>query len=177
VKSIRDVLGQTLHWQKPEALGRYWELMAGQEVIATLKFERMGGTLATATCADGQWTFKRSGFLHVRVHVRKAGSDQDVAIFFPRWNGSGTLEGPGGARTLWYSKGFFHAQWGWQTETGADVMTLTSSSSFLKHMADVVVAPEASGRSDLALLALVGFYLSVLMTEDAAAAAVVVVCG
>ncbi len=154
---------------------RYWELLAGGEPVATLKMEKITGSLATATCAEGEWTFKRSGFLHVRVHLRRAGSEQDIAIFYPRWTGSGTLEGPNGIRVQWFCKGFFQAQWGWLTDTGTEILTMTSSSSFLKHMADVQIAPGSFSRQDLPLLILFGFYLTVLMTEDAAAASAAVI--
>ena len=89
MKSIRSASGQALHWNQPKTLTRYWELMAGEETVASLKFEKMSGSLATAVSADGEWTFKRSGFLNVRVHLRRVGSEQDIAIFYPRWNGSG----------------------------------------------------------------------------------------
>lgn len=146
--------------------------MDGDELVATLKMEKFGGSLATATSADGQWTFKRSGFLHVRVHIRRVGSDKDIAIFYPRWTGSGILERPDQTRLQWFCKGFFNAQWGWLTDAGAEIMTL-SSASFLKHMADVKISPEYAGRPDLSLLTLFGFYLTVLMTDDAVTAAVI----
>jgi hypothetical protein len=54
------------------------------------------GSLANAGSADGDWTFKRSGFWNPRVTARVAGSDTDIAVFRPRWMGGGTLELPDG---------------------------------------------------------------------------------
>jgi hypothetical protein len=174
MRLIRDVAATDLHWIQPEILSRHWELRTGEEVIATLKWEKMTGSLATATAADGTWTFKRSGFLNVRVHVRAAGSDQDVAVFYPKWTGNGTLEGPDGARVQWSSKGFFHAQWGWKTDQETEIMTLRSAPTILRHGAALHVEPAFQSRRDLSLLALFGFYLTIMISEDAAAAAVII---
>lgn len=175
MRPIGTVSTQILSWNQPKAMTRYWELLAGSETVATLKMEKTCGSLATASSADGQWTFKRSGFLHVRVHIRRAGSEQDVAIFYPRWTGSGILEETGKGRLPWFCKGFFDAQWGWLTDAGAEILTMNSASSFLKHMADVHIAPDSAIRPDLSLIILFGFYLTVLMTEDAAAAGTAVI--
>ena len=54
--------GQTLKWLQPNWLKMEYELHAGEEVVATLRFRSSFGTLATAQSADGCWTFKRVGF-------------------------------------------------------------------------------------------------------------------
>jgi hypothetical protein len=174
MKLIRDVSATDLLWVQPQVFTRTWELRSGDEVVANLNWERMTGSLATATSADGQWTFKRTGFLNVRVHIRKAGSDQDIAVFYPKWTGSGTLELADGSRALWYSKGFFQAQWGWKTEQDTDIMTFRSTAQLLKHGATLHVDPAGASRHDLSLLALFGFYLTVMISEDAAASIVII---
>jgi hypothetical protein len=173
MKLIRDVSATDLLWVQPQVFTRNWELRSGDNIVASLKWERMTGSLATATAADGEWTFKRTGFLNVRVHIRKVGTDQDVAVFYPKWTGTGTLEGADGSRVVWFSKGFFHAEWGWKTEQDAEIMSLRSTMALLRHGATLKVDPAFAGRRDLSLLALFGFYLTVMISEDAAAVAVI----
>ena len=79
MRSISETAGQELLWIQPAAFQREHELRAGDDVVATLKFQR--GSLADAEAPDGYWTFKRQGFWQPRVTVRAAGSDADLATF------------------------------------------------------------------------------------------------
>ena len=91
MRSIFTATGQELSWHQPKGLRRHFELRIGDEVLATLRWETNFGSLATAETAEGRWTFKRVGFWRPKVTVRAAGSDADLAVFEPRWTGSGTL--------------------------------------------------------------------------------------
>jgi len=53
---------QALQWRQPHLFKMEYELHAGDELVATLRFRSSFGTLATAQSADGCWTFKRAGF-------------------------------------------------------------------------------------------------------------------
>ena len=91
MRAIRDITEQGLHWTQPSTFNREYELRAGDEVVATLGWQKTGGSLALARSTEGNWTFKRSGFLSPRVTVRLAGSETEVAVFKPSWRGEGTL--------------------------------------------------------------------------------------
>ena len=91
MKPIRGVAGQPLRWTQPTLLKREYELHAGDEVVATLRWQKTFGSLALAEAADGTWTFKRSGFLRPKITVRVPGSETEVAVFKPAWGGEGTL--------------------------------------------------------------------------------------
>ena len=54
-----------------------YELRAGQQLLATLRWQRK--TLAEAESADARWTFKREVFWHPQVTIRTAGSDENAA--------------------------------------------------------------------------------------------------
>jgi hypothetical protein len=83
---------QSLRCVQPNILKMNYELRAGDEVMATLRFRSLMGTLATGESADGCWTFKRVGFLQASATVRSCGSDSDIAAFkHNTWSGGGTL--------------------------------------------------------------------------------------
>lgn len=73
MKSIREVADQPLQWTQPKTLKREYELRAGNDVVAFLRWEKASGSLA--------------------VTVRLAGSESEVAVFRPTgWGGQGVLE-------------------------------------------------------------------------------------
>ncbi len=87
-----------LEWVLPRGSDRRYELRRGSKVIATLTRPKLFGSLAVAELPDGSWTMKRAGFLQPRVTVRRQGSDEDYAVFRPRWTGSGDIEFSDGRR-------------------------------------------------------------------------------
>jgi len=98
MQSIRKIAPGMLHWVQLHAIKHEFELRSGDELCGTLYWEKAFGSLASVTSEDGEWTFKRVGFLNPRVTVRQPGSDLDIAIFKPGWTGSGSLEFPSGRR-------------------------------------------------------------------------------
>ena len=92
---MAELIGRELKWVQPHALKMEYELRAGEMLAATLHFRSSFGSFATATSADGSWTFKRVGFWQTRVTVRTSGTETDLAVFRNNtWSGGGTLEFP-----------------------------------------------------------------------------------
>ena len=86
MQKIARVSGNEIKWSQPSANKMEYELRSGGELVATLKFRSMCGTLATAESGDGCWTFKRVGFWQSRATIRAFGSDTDLAAFeTPEW--------------------------------------------------------------------------------------------
>jgi hypothetical protein len=167
VRPIAETGGQELLWIQPAARKREHELRAGDDVIATLDFNR--GSLADAEAAGGHWTFKRQGFWHPRVTVRTAGSDDDLAVFHPRWVGGGTLEFPDGRALRLSSANFWQSEWVWQ-HSDKPFIRFKGRHGLVKARGAVEIQPEDASRPDLAMLVLLGWYLILLHAEDSAAA-------
>ena len=70
MKSLRKVGAFALEWSQTSVMSQSYELRGDDQVVATLEWEKLIGSLATARTADGAWTFKRSGFLTPMVTVR-----------------------------------------------------------------------------------------------------------
>lgn len=169
MQSIRKIAPATLHWVQIRAIKHEFELRSGAELCGTLRWEKAFGSLASSTSEDGQWTFKRVGFLNPRVTVRQPGSDMDIAIFKPGWTGSGVLEFPNGRRFQWEHQDFWRLQWTFQ-EASQELLRFKSKASSLKMNVRVDLAPSVKSLPEASLLASLGMYLLVLMRDDSVAA-------
>jgi len=167
MRPINEMTDKELLWVQPAALKTAHELHAGDEVVATLTFQR--GSLADAVAADGHWTFKREGFWHPRVTVRVAGTGTDLGVFRPRWMGGGTLESPGGKAIDLSPANLWQTEWAWR-EGESTPLVFKGRHGLIKSGARVEIAGDAFQRSDLPLLVLLGYYLILLYAQDVAAA-------
>jgi hypothetical protein len=177
MKSIREVAGQTLRWTQPNALRRRYELRAGSEVVATMRWEKTFGSSAIAESADGNWTFRHTGIFRSRISARATGSESEVAVFKPNWRGEGTVQGPAGRSYQWSCTSFWRSQWRFARAEGETLIRVTPGSATFRQTADVHVEAGAAALPDLALLTLLGFYLIVLMSDDPGAAGAVAAMG
>lgn len=181
MKPIREVADQPLRWTQPALLQREYELRAGDEIVATLRWQKAFGSLAQAETADGTWTFKRSGFLRPKVTVRVPGSETEVAAFKPGWGGEGMLRLSAGQCYQWLNTSFWLSEWVFANEAAEPLVHFkaefeaSAAVIFFKHAAAVKFEPEAVSVPDLSLLTVLGWYLMLLMSEDGAGAAAGVV--
>lgn len=161
-----------LAWVQPNARERRFELRSGDDLIAMLQWEKLLGTLATATTATSGWTYKRAGFLSPRITVRSTGSDADVAIFVPSMTGSGRVE-TGNKTFAWKNISFWSNSWAFVATDGQALITYRPRcgwDSIFRLEAAVNVSPDAFLLPELPLLLTLGWYVMILMADDAAAA-------
>ena len=171
MRSLTEVADQELLWTPSPEQKKTYELRAGDEVAATVRFER--SSLAIAEVSDTIWTFKREGFWHPRVTVRLAGSETDLAIFQPSWSGSGTLKLSPVRQIQWKSANFWHSSWIWQQQDvdGHPLVRFKSRQKWTKMEGEVAIAATATELVELPLLVTLGWYLLVLLAQDTAATA------
>jgi hypothetical protein len=170
VRKIAEVIGRELKWVQPSAWKMEYELRAGDELIATLRFRSSFGSFATAESSDGCWTFKRIGFWQTRVTIRGCGSDTDIATFKNNtWSGGGTLEFPDG-RKFPATTNLWQTTFEFKTEAGETLVRFKSGG--LVHLsATVEIQPDAAGVPELPLVIMFGWYLAVMMYMDTASSA------
>jgi hypothetical protein len=169
MRTIAEVADQELVWVQPARLKQTFELRTGDEVVATLQFQR--ASLATGEVAGQQWTFKREGFWHPQVTVRVAGSDANTAVFKPAWTGGGTLELPQGRLLRFGAANFWHSQWDWSDPNGTPLVHFKSHAGLLKTEGEVGIEPGAAALPEQPLLVVLGWYLLILFARDSAAGA------
>jgi hypothetical protein len=168
MKPIKEYTGKGLKWVQPSAMKMEYELQAGQELTARLRFRSSFGSFATAESADGCWTFKRVGFFQTHVSIRRCGDETDLAVFRNNtWKGGGTLEFPSGFRYL-ATTNFWQTHLDFQTENGGSLVSFHSG-GFIHLSADVEIAPVGALLGELPLLVLLGWYLVIMMHQDSAA--------
>jgi hypothetical protein len=170
MKPITAGVAARLEWTQPGVLHRDFALLADGEQIASLRFRSAFGTLATAESADGCWTFKRAGFWQRRVTVRACGSEADLATFQNNtWNGGGTLHMADG-RAFRATTNFWQTRYEFLDEQDEPLVRFNIGGVF--HMSAVVeILPAAHGLLEAPLMAMLGWYLAIMMHDDAAAAA------
>lgn len=160
--------GQTVKWIQPSSFHMEYELLAGEDLLATLRFRSSLGTLATAETAAGCWTFKRVGFWQTRLTVRDCGLEQDIAVFKNNtWSGGGALEFNDG-RSYRATTNFWQTNLEFKNEKDETLLNFHSR-GFFHFSANVDIAPEAAELVELPLLITLGWYLIVMMQQDAAA--------
>ena len=89
MRLIQEAADPELTWRQPSAFKEHYELRAGDEVLATLAWGSPWGTLAIVRTAEGEWTFKRSGFWQQRIGVRPVGSERRSPFGRRLWRSTG----------------------------------------------------------------------------------------
>jgi hypothetical protein len=178
MKSLSHLNHTVLSCVQPKTLNRFFEIRQNEDVVATLAFESKFGTLATATSADGSWTFKRIGFLNPRITVRRAGEEQDLAVYEPRLLGGGVLSFPHGLTMKWKPTSFWGNSWSFVL---SDENILVGFKSGLDHskladmfktQATIDINPIPYVKKYLTMLAALGMYLILMEHEESGSVAI-----
>jgi len=165
MNQIEDFVGNTLTWVQKEALQRFYELQFDGEMVATLRFQTCFGSLADAEAVGARWTIKREGFLTPRITARVFGSDANVAVFYPSLGGGGEVVLAGGARYLWKCTSFWRSEWSFLSNENAPLLQFHRN-GFVRMSSQLRVMKACPATT---LLALLGWYLVVVTSEDVAA--------
>lgn len=168
-KSIRDLAGHNALWRQPSQLRQEYELVVGEEIVATLRWRKNVGSAAVARSPDGTWSFKAAGFLNPRVTIRLPNSDYDFAVFRPGNTGTGVLEAMAEQRFHWRCVNFWQNTWAFFDTEGDRLVTIRPDTAAAKLGGIVTVELKASAHQEIGYLVVLGWYLLVLMAEDAAA--------
>ena len=169
-----------LSWSQPKALHRAFELRDGDRLLGALSFVKAYGSLAEASMAAGEWTFKRVGFLRPRVTVRRRGQETDLAIYQPKgWGAGGDLQFAGGRVYAWKSANFWSTKFDFVDVAGMTIIAFRPGMEesrwpdFFKFQALVEIDASARRLEELPLLLALGWYLMILQHEDSASAGAV----
>jgi len=168
-RSIRDLAGHSAIWRQPSQLRQEYEMVVGEEIVATLRWRKNVGTNAVGRSPDGIWSFKAAGFLNPRVSIRLPNSDYDFAVFRPRNTGEGILEAMADQRYQWRCVNFWQNTWAFFDTEGDRLLTIKPDAGGPKLGAQLTVELKASSHQEIGYLVILGWYLLVLMAEDAVA--------
>lgn len=158
----------TLAWTKPKVFTSRYELRFGDELIATLCFQKAFRSAAIAESEDGCWMFERVGFFKPRTVIRLCGSDTIAATFTKNtWNQGGCLELSDGRKfkaiiSLWKNIADF------QTDVGEPLIH-TKIRGVFRPAATVQMYRKCLHVPELPWMVILTMYLSIMMKRDAAA--------
>lgn len=169
LKSIRALAGRTALWRQPSQLRQDYELVADGDPVASLRWKKAGGTTALARSPDGAWSFKTAGYLNPRVTIRLSNSDYDFATFRPRSTGEGTLIALADQRFEWRCVNTWQQIWAFHDHNGDRLLQIRPEGVHPRVSALVEFDSAAASYSETGYLAVLGWYLLVLMADDAAA--------
>ncbi len=157
---------------QPKTMSRSFEMQNDGELVATLGFDSTFGTRATATAAEGSWTFKRIGFLNPRITIRTFGEEQDLGVYEPRFLGGGVLTLPKGLLVKWKPGGFWGNSCSFVLSDENALIAFTSGlrynrlADMFKTQATIDIFPVPYVRKYLTMLAAFGVYLVVMEEEE-----------
>lgn len=167
-RSLREFADVSPKWVQTDVSHRRYELRARDVVLATLRWENPWGSLAAGETAEGRWTLKREGFLRPRVTVRVAGSDADAAIVALHWGGTGEVKFADGHEFLWTYMNFWRSEWAFTSTGGEPLFIFRPNLAVTRTEAEIEVGGESLSLPELSLLALLGWYLLILIHEETA---------
>lgn len=167
MQPLRNSDDQVMIWmpwaQQPHT---YYALRLGDAVLATLHWPRHGAELVAARSAEGRWVFQQSQAPHARVNVWPADSSASTGVFEAGWGG-GILRLANGPTFHWgRTRAHDRAEW---VDQGP-LMRFRRDAGAGPAVGYVTVEPAARGLPQLALLALLGWYLLHPQPADVVAA-------
>ena len=184
MKSVKEISNEHLTWFQPKAIHQFYELRSETDLYGTVNFPKSFGSLAEAESADGRWTFKRIGFFQIKITIREAGSDVDLAVFKPKWTGyAGSIEFADGKIFHWQSSNFFATKFDLQDSNEKILFTFRHGvedqklKDWFKTQARVEVSEEAKKISETSMLVLFCWYLIVVLQMESSAGAVATAAG
>ena len=142
------------------------QLMAGGVVVATLRWAKGWGTLATGESIEGKWTFKRAGRLTSKITVNAQGSGAVSATFKAAWRGGGVIELPTGRTFRFSPKGFWRSEWILTDASQRRLLTMRPNFAWKRAEASVKVEGGALEIRELPLLAILCWYAVLLVSHD-----------
>lgn len=166
MKSLKRSRAQTLEWVQPKALSRYHELFAGAELYGTLTWKKPFGSLALGVCAEESFSFKRGGFLHPFVTIRRLSIEDDFGKMEMKLGHNGLLQMADGQVFEFRRLGLWKPQWSFFDESGELICSITKKAKVPRFSGSVKIGEKARRKIHLPLLLLVGWYVIVLFTEE-----------
>jgi hypothetical protein len=167
MQSLEQAIGRELRWRPRSAFSRTYDLVdpgtEGGGPFATLAW-RPGLLLAgpaAARSGDGDWDFRRLGLVRGRILVTAAGGGSTVGTLSRYWRRA-VLRLEGGGEYTWRREALWSRARRFEDANGVPVVRLRPALWPPAGSARVEVEASAAPATERALLACLGWYLTVL---------------
>ena len=176
MQSLEQAVGRELRWKPRHAFSRTYDLVdprtEGGEPYASLALRAgflLGGS-AEATSGDGSWRFRRRGIVRGAVLVTAGDGEDPVATLQRHWRRA-ELRLEGGREYVWRGEPFWSLASRFEDANGTSVVRIRRSLWPPAGAARVEIEASAAPARERALLACLGWYLTVLDHRRRAAGA------
>ena len=156
-----------LTWKKTSC-SRTYELKLNDQLVGTLDRPSFWSSDFIAETQNGNWTFRKTGFLGNGAEVFDSPSQPPIASFKSEWGGGNTLTFTDGQSFRLQCKGWWRPVWSVIGESGQPVLVLD-----VRDKTVDVPTPGTVPDSRLSLLIMFTWYRVLKAEEDASAAAMV----
>lgn len=167
MNKIGEYVGKQLVWQAVKGQKSHYELRCGNEVLGTLAWDK---SEVRGTCGGTTWRIAREGFFRPRLLIRQEGEETPVGTLEVGALGSGRLAVANGPTFKWVQRGMFSSTWGFVDEAKSAIVSFKLTSGLLTSGAEVTLEEKSKDLEVAAMLAVLGWYVLVLYSEDAAPA-------
>lgn len=169
---LNELLYQELIFLKPHLTERFFELRLDEEIIGTIRFPKLTGTIAEAHFLDYIWTFKRMGFWHPYISIRKPDNPEDFLRlpFSNKWGGLLMFKRADGQILELTNISFWQQIWAWLKHDKTILIEFHITIG-LKNRAKVVIRQIDDPEETILLLALGCYALSTYGWDDDASGA------
>ena len=169
MKSIYEYKEQELQWFHPNKFKGEYELRGGDEVFARFHLNGAWSSQIVAETANGNLIIKKKG-IGQTITILDLDSQSELATVKRGMTGQSTLFTHDSREYKWRCTSFWRDVWTWLNNEDTPLLHLIRGSR-------VRLEPAAHDLPELALLAMLGWYLHKLQEEEATVAAIVPVIG
>jgi hypothetical protein len=169
MESLTSYAGQELVWLSSKTAKRTYQLRDGDRIFATLVQPSLWRQTRVVESATDHWTLTLQGMTGSTLLVSNAMGAEVARLKRSSWKSAARLELTGGGHYTWRAGNWLGAKWVWLDENEQPALHLAPQGVFRARCAVVIEAVETP-RSDLALLAALGWYLIQLQNAETAAA-------
>lgn len=160
------IITPLLRWDQPHLGQRSHALTSENVTFATLEWPNVFRSIAIASMEDGEYTFKRGGFVHTYLTVYRKGSEAEIARLNLSWRGSGELVFTNGRRYRFARHGMAGYDHSVSNGRGEPLFDLKREWSAFKHHGRVRLLPAGQHEKDVGLLISLCWYLIIMLVDD-----------
>jgi hypothetical protein len=164
LEALSTGIGLQLHWIQPSMLELHFELYSENSLLGELRIEpdwTANGTLTIPSFATERWTFKSKGILKTHMTIRDAGTNDVLAVYFPKFWGGGRVEFAKGSRFHWKSNGIWGIGRGFYNERKELLFVLKRKQlDLFKIQSAIKIEAQYRDLEELPLLLMLACYLS-----------------
>ena len=164
MKPIGESIGREMRWRRTRFLPAAYELRLDEQVLATLEWNGMFGSLARAQTARGSWHFRRAAPFSWARDIEDATTGTTLGRYTPRM-GLGVLDLADGSSYRIGRDRLFGPLKVWREDRG---LLITFSKRPVPGGGPVMLEAAASAEPRIDLLATFGFYLLTVKRRRAA---------